>query len=70
MQQASGWTGFNISLRNKIQVSQDVIRYLPTIDEQAADVTTIHEVLVQSLKIKNTLKLKGIVNCRKATEVQ
>ena len=70
MQQASGWTGCNISLRNKIQVLQDVIRYLPTIDGQATDMVIIHEVLVQWLKIKNTLKLKGIVNFMKASEVQ
>ena len=55
---ASGRTGFNISVRNKVQVSQDVITYLPTIDAPATDMATVHEVLVQSLKIKNTLKLK------------
>ena len=75
-QKASGWTGFNISVRNKVQVSQDVIGYLPTMDAPAADIATIHEVLVQSLKIKNTLKLKSIVLVfnqslyAKATEVQ
>ena len=31
------------------------------LDAPATDVATIHEVLVQSLKIKNTLKLKSIV---------
>ena len=60
-QKASGRTGFNISVRNKVQVSQDVIGYLPTIDAPATDMDTVHEVLVQSLKIKNTLKLKSIV---------
>ena len=60
-QKASSWTGFNISLRNKIQVSQDVIGYLPTIDTPATDMATVHEVLLQSLKIKNTLKVKNIV---------
>ena len=57
-QKASGWTGFNISVRNEVQVSQDVIGYLPSINAPATDVATVHEVLVQSLKIKNTLKLK------------
>ena len=60
-QKASGWTGFSISLRSKVQVSQDVIGYLPTIDAPVTDMATVHEVLVQSLKIKNTLKLKSIV---------
>ena len=75
-QKASGWTGFNIPVRNKVQVSQDVIGYLPTMDAPATDMATIHEVLVQWLKIKNTLKLKSIVLVfdqslyAKATEVQ
>ena len=60
-QKASGRTGFNISVRNKVQVSQDVIGYLLTIDAPATDMDTDHEVLVQSLKIKNTLKFKSIV---------
>ena len=60
-QKASGWTGFNISVRNEVQVSQDVIGYLSPIDAPATDMATVHEVLVQSLKIKNTLKLKSIV---------
>ena len=60
----------------KLQVSQDVIGYLPTIDAPATDMATVHEVLVQSLKIKSTLKLKSIVLVfdqtlyAKATEVQ
>ena len=50
-QEACGWTGFKISVRSKVQVSQDVIGYLPTIDAPATDMATVHEVLVQSLKI-------------------
>ena len=75
-QKASGWTGFNISVRNEVQVSQDIIGYLLTIDPPATDMATVHEVLVQSLKIKNTVKLKSIVLVfdqalyAKASEVQ
>ena len=75
-QKASGWTGFNISVRNEVQVIQDIIGYLPTIDALATDMATVHEDLVQSLKIKNTLKLKSIVLVfdqapyAKATQVQ
>ena len=75
-QKPSGWTGFNISVRNEVPVSQDIIGYLPTIDAPATDMATVHEVLVQSLKIKNTLKLKSIVHVfdqalyAKATELQ
>ena len=47
----SGLTGFNFSVRNKVEVSQNVIRYLPTIDALASDMATVHEVMVQSLKI-------------------
>jgi len=53
-----------------------VIGYLPTIDAPATDLATVHKVLVLSLKIKNTLKLKGIVLVfdqalyTKATKVQ
>ena len=65
-----------MSVRNKVQVSQDVTGYLPTIDAPATDMATVHEVLVQSLKIKSTLKLRSIVLVfdqtlyAKATEVQ
>lgn len=50
-QKNSGWTGLNISVRNEVQVSQDVIGYLPTFDAPATDMATVHEVLVQSLNI-------------------
>ena len=76
-QEARCWTGFNIYVRSKqVQVPQDVIRYLPTIDAPATDMATVYEVLVQSLKIKSTLKLKSIVLVyeqtlyAKATDVQ
>ena len=48
----SGWTGFNIFVRNKVEVSQDVIRYLPTIDTPATDMAMVQKVLVKSLKTK------------------
>ena len=41
------WIGFNICAHNKVQVSQDVITYLPTIEAQATDMATVHEVLLQ-----------------------
>lgn len=75
-QRVSSWTGFNISVRNKVQVSKDNIGYLPTINSPATDIATVHEVLLQSLKIKNSLQLKSIVLVfdqalyAKATEIQ
>ena len=46
-----GWTGFNIKVRNEEQVSQDNIGYLQT----------MFEVLSQSLKIEDSLRLNAIV---------
>ena len=75
-QKTSAWTGFNISVRNEDEVSQDVVGYLPTIDAPATDMATVHEVIVRSLKIKNTFKLKSIVLVfdqamyEKASEIQ
>lgn len=40
---------------------KDVIGYLPTIDASATNMATVHEVLMQSLKIKSILKLKSII---------
>ena len=49
----SGWTGFNVMVRIRVEVSKDSIGYLPTIDAPV-------EVLSQSLKIKDSLKLNYI----------
>ena len=60
-QKVSGWTGFNISVRNNVEVRQDSVGYLPTINAPATNMSTVHEVLVRSVKIKDTLQLKSIV---------
>ena len=57
----SGWTGFNISVRNEVEVRQDSVGYLPTINAPATNMSTVHEVLMRSVKIKDTLQLKSIV---------
>ena len=46
---------------NKVEVRQDSVGYLPTINAPATNMSTVHEVLVRSLKIKDTLQLKSIV---------
>ena len=56
----SGWTGFNIMVRIEVEVSKDNISYLPTIDAIATNISTVFEVLSQSLKIKDSLKLNSI----------
>ena len=45
-QKGSGCTGFNISVRNKVQVSQNVIGCLPTIDAPPCDMASVHEVMM------------------------
>ena len=48
-------------MRNKVEVRQDSVGYLPTINAPATNMSTVHEVLVRSVKIKDTLQLKSIV---------
>mgnify|MGYP001792679984 CR=1 FL=1 len=75
-QKASSWTGFNISGSNEVEITKDNIGYLPTINAPATYMATVHEVLVQSLKIKNQLQLKSVILVfdqalyAKATEIQ
>ncbi|KAK3885065.1 hypothetical protein Pcinc_010719 [Petrolisthes cinctipes] len=57
----AGWTGFNITTRDNEDVSQNTVAYLPTINAPATEMSTIHEVLIHSQKIMNTLELKSIV---------
>ena len=60
-QKVSGWTDFNISVRNKVEVHQHSVGYLPTINAPATNMSTVHEVLVRSVEIKDMLQLKSIV---------
>lgn len=52
---------FNISVRNEVDVCQDNVGYLSTTSAPATNMSTVHEVLVRSLKIKDALQLKSIV---------
>lgn len=75
-QHIGGWTGFNITVRNEVEVVKDNIGYLPTINAPATSMSTVFEVLSQSLKIKDSLKLSSIVAVfdqalyAKATEIK
>ena len=55
----SSWTGFNILTRDKIVITQDKIRYLPTINATATELSTVHEVLRHCLEICNQLNLEA-----------
>ena len=50
-QSISGWTGFNILTRDDVIVTQDSVGYLPTVNAPATQMSTVHEVLNQSLAI-------------------
>ena len=54
-----GWN--DIKVRDEEQVSQDNIGYLQTIDALSSNMSTVFEVLSQSLKIKDSLRLNAIV---------
>lgn len=56
-----GWTGFNILVRNDVEVRKDNIGYLPTVDAPATSLSIVFEVLNQSSKVKDALRLQGIV---------
>lgn len=55
------WTGFNILIRDNITVKRDTVGYLPTINAPATQMSTVHEILQQVLKIMEALELKDIV---------
>ena len=40
-QDIPSWTGFNITTRDKVSVSRDVVQYLPTINAPATESPTI-----------------------------
>ena len=60
-QSVPSWTGFNIVLRTDGLIMKDNIGYLPTINPPATAMSTIYEMLCQSLKIKDQLGLESIV---------
>ena len=57
----SGWTGFNIKIRDNSEVVEDMVTYLPTVNGPATDTAIVQEVLNQSLKIMDNWKLQEIV---------
>ena len=50
-QRVSRWTGFNIKLRSGIDILEDNIAYLPTVNVPATDLGTVYEVLLRSLNL-------------------
>ena len=60
-QNVCGLTGFNILVRDEIEVKKDNIGYFRTIDAPATNMSTVFEILNQPLKIKDTITLQAIV---------
>ena len=60
-QSVSGWTGFNILTRDNVTVIQDNIGYLPTVNAPATQMSTVYEVLNQSVSIMQSLQLTNMV---------
>ncbi len=60
-QSISGWTGFNILIRNDKLVVQDTVGYLPAINLPATTISRVSEVLTQTLNIMETLGLNESV---------
>ena len=60
-QTISSWTGFNIQTRSDVTVIQDTVGYLPTINAPATEMSTVNEVLEQTLRIMQSLQLPNIV---------
>lgn len=56
-----GWTGFNTLLRQDKIPPMSRIGYLPIIDASPTEYSTLHEVLIRSVKILNDLKLQQAV---------
>ena len=60
-QRVSSWTGFNIKLRSGIDILEDNIAYLPTVNAPATELGTVYEILLRSLKIMQALDWNAIV---------
>lgn len=60
-QTVSSWTGFNILTRDNVDIQQDNIGYMPTINSPATQLKTVNEVLTQSVQVMESLELPNIV---------
>ena len=54
-QKVPSWTEFNIQTRDQVQVTPDVVEYLPTINASATQLTTVFEIFNQSEEIRKKL---------------
>ncbi|KAE8291515.1 hypothetical protein D5F01_LYC08865 [Larimichthys crocea] len=59
-QSVPSWTGYNILASNSVDVIPSVVSYLPTINAPATQMATVHEILLQSEKIMNSLHISNM----------
>ena len=55
------WTGFNIKIHDRDIIMESSVHYLPWLDATATEYSTIMELMNRALKMKESLKLSGIV---------
>ena len=60
-QSISSWTGFHITVRKGVEVINDTIGYLPTINAPATEMATVSEILNRSKNIMKDLHLQNVV---------
>jgi hypothetical protein len=63
VQKGNSWTGFNILSRDEVTVVEDIVGYVLTINAPATQMSTVKEVLNQSINIMQSLQLNTIVLC-------
>ena len=56
-QSVSSWKGFNEKTSDNKSIQRDTVGYLPTINTPATQLLTVHQVLLQIIKIKAELHL-------------
>ena len=60
-QSVSSWTGFNVKTSGNKSIHRDIVGYLPAINAPVTQLPTVHQLLLQVLKIKSHLDLEEIV---------
>ena len=60
-QTVNSWTGLNIRVCQGMEMLQDQVGYLPTIDAPPTLMNTVYEILKKALEVKDALNLQSIV---------
>ena len=60
-QLVSSWTSFNVKTSDNKSIQRDTVGYLPKINTPATQLSIVHQVLLQIIKIKAELHLEETV---------